>query len=46
MVQALLKFLTLLSHIDYLLGAMLLDIVLASALVGCMGSEGLSVGRM
>ena len=46
MAQALLKFLTLLSHIDYLLGALVLGIVLARALVHCMGIEGFSVGRM
>lgn len=45
MVQALLKFLTLISHIHHLLGALVLSIELHGALVGLIRIESLSVGR-
>ena len=45
MVQALLKFLTLISHIHHLLGALVLSIELRGALVGLIRIESLSVGR-
>ena len=46
MVQALLKFLTLVSHIHHLLGALVLGIVLRGALVSLIRIESLSVGRL